>query len=153
MFIDKFWEVRQMIKAWNAHMEKGFLAGWVIYLDKSMSIWHQRWTCPGCIFCPRKPHLFGNEYHMACCALTNILFSIELVEGKDLPPQVAVDFKEKGKTAGLLLQMLWPFFYMGRYVMLDSGFCILKAIIELQKVGVYSCTLIKKRKYWPSLVS
>ena len=36
--------------------------------------------------------------------------------------------------------------------MLDSGFCILKAIIELQKVGVYSCALIKKRKYWPTLV-
>ncbi len=29
------------------------------------------------------------------------------------------------------------------------GFCILKAIIDLQKVGVYSCALIKKQKYWP----
>ena len=81
---------------------------------------------------------------MACCALTNILFSIELVEGKDSPPQVAVDFKEKGKMAGLFLRMLWPFFYTGWYVVLDSGFCALKAIIELQKVGVYSCALIKK---------
>ena len=151
-FVDKFWEVRQMIKAWNAHMANVFLAGWVICLDKSMSIWHQRWTCPGWIFCPRKPHPFGNEYHMACCALTNILFSIELVEEKDSPPQVAVNFKEKGKTAGLLLRMLRPFFYMGRHVVLDSGFCILKAIIELQKVGVYSCALIKKQKYWPTLV-
>ena len=60
-FVDKFWEVRQMIKAWNAHMANVFLAGWVICLDESMSIWHQRWTCPGWIFCPRKPHPFGNE--------------------------------------------------------------------------------------------
>ena len=46
-FVDKFWEVRQMIKAWKAHMVNIFLAGWVICLDESMSIWHQRWTCLG----------------------------------------------------------------------------------------------------------
>ena len=102
-FVDKFWEVRQMIKAWNAHMANIFLAGWVICLNKSMSIWHQRWMRLG----------WSNECHTACCALTNILFSIELVERKDSPPQVAVDFKEKGKTAGLLLQMLWLFFIWG----------------------------------------
>jgi hypothetical protein len=148
-FVDKFWEIRQMIKAWNAHMANVFLAGWVICLDESMSIWHQKWTCPGWIFCPRKPHPFGNEYHTACCALTNILFSIDLVEGKDSPPQVAREFNGNGKTGGLLMRILRPYFYTGRYVVLDSGFCVLKAICDLQKVGVYSCALIKKRKYWP----
>jgi hypothetical protein len=142
-FVDKFWEIRQMIKAWNAHMANVFLAWWVICLDKSMSIWHQRWTCPGWIFCPRKPHPFGNEYHTACCALTNILFSIKLVEGKDSPPQVAREFNGNGKTGGLLMRILRPYFYTGRYVVLDSGFCVLKAICDLQKVGVYSCALIK----------
>ena len=34
-------------------------------------------------------------------------------------------------------------------MVLDSGFCVLKAIVDLQKVGVYSAALIKKRKYWP----
>jgi hypothetical protein len=87
-FVDRFLEIYQMIKAWNTHMVNVFLAGWVVCLDESMSIWHQRWTCLGWIFCPRKLHPFGNEYHTACCALTNILFSIELVEGKDAPPQV-----------------------------------------------------------------
>ena len=123
-FADKFWEIRQMIKAWNAHI----LAGWVICLDKSMSIWHQRWTCPGWIFCPCKPNSFGNEYHTACCALTNILFSIELVEGKDSPPQVVREYTANGKTWGLLMRILRPYFYTGRYVVLDSGFCVLKAI-------------------------
>jgi hypothetical protein len=35
-------------------------------------------------------------------------------------------------------------------MVLNSGFCfcVLKAIYDLQKVGVYSCALIKKRKYW-----
>ncbi len=133
-----------MIKEWNIHMANVFLAGWVICLDESMSIWHQRWTCPGWIFCPRKPHPFGNEYHTACCALSNILFSIKLVEGKDSPPQVAREFTANGKTGGLLLRMLRSYHHTGRYVVLDLGFCVLKAIIYLQKVGVYSCALIKK---------
>jgi hypothetical protein len=29
-------------------------------------------------------------------------------------------------------------------------FCALKALIELQKVGVYGAVLIKKRKIWPA---
>jgi hypothetical protein len=134
-----------MIKEWNTHMVNVFLAGWVICLDKSMSIWHQRWTCPGWIFCPRKPHPFGNKYHTACCALSNILFLIELVEGMDSPPQVAREFTANGKTGGLLLRMLRSYHHTGQYVVLED-FCVLKAIIDLQKVGVYSCALIKKQK-------
>jgi hypothetical protein len=123
-------------------MANVFLAGWVICLDESMSIWHQRWTCPGWIFCPRKPHLFGNDYHTACCALSNILFSIELVEGKDGPAQLGKEFDTHGKTGGMLLRMLRAYHHTGRYVVLDSGFCVLKAIVDLQKVGVYSAALI-----------
>ena len=39
-FWDKFWEVREMIAAWNEHMAKIFLVAWVVCLDESMSIWH-----------------------------------------------------------------------------------------------------------------
>ncbi len=46
MYVDKFWEIRQMIREWNRHMTNVFLARWVICLDESMSIWHQWWTCP-----------------------------------------------------------------------------------------------------------
>jgi hypothetical protein len=69
---------------------------------------------------------------------------IKLVEGKDSPPQVAREFNGNGKTGGLLMRILRPYFYMGQYVVLDSGICALKAICDLQKVGVYSCALIKK---------
>jgi hypothetical protein len=62
-FVDKFWSVRQMIKSWNDHMAGIFLCAWVICLEESMSIWHNKWMCPGWVFCPRKPHPFGNEYH------------------------------------------------------------------------------------------
>ena len=133
-----------MIKAWNDHMAAIFLAGWVICLDESMSIWHNKWTCPGWIFCPRKPHPFGNEYLTACCGLSNIMVLIELVEGKDAPAQIRKQFEQYGKTAGLLLRMLQPYFHTARYIVLDSGFCVLKAIIELRKNGLFVCALIKK---------
>ena len=37
-------------------------------------------------------------------------------------------------------------------VVLDSGFCVLKGIVELKKRGVYASALIKKRKYWPKYI-
>ncbi len=50
----------------------------------------------------------------------------------------------------MLLQMLRTYFYTGWYMVLDSSFCVLKALFELQKVEVYGAGLIKKRKYWPA---
>jgi len=35
---------------------------------------------------------------------------------------------------------------------LDSGFCVLKAIIELKRNGLFGCALVKKRRYWPANV-
>ncbi len=126
----------------------------MLCLDESMSIWFQRWTCPGWVFCPRKPHPFGNEYHTACCGLSGVLFSMEMVEGKDRPRQLGPqEFDDEGgKTCGLLLRLLKPVFHTGRYVVLDSGFCVLKAIVALKKKGVFAGALIKKRRYWPTHV-
>ena len=152
-FVDKFWEVRQIVAKWNRNMAKIFIVGWVLCLDESMSIWHNRYTCPGWVFCPRKPHPFGNEYHSACCGITGIMFVIEMVEGKDRPPDLGPAlFEELGKTAGLLLRMLQSIFNTGRYVVLDSGFCVLAAVCALFKKGVYAGALIKKRRYWPKYV-
>ena len=64
-FVDKFWLVCQMIKSWNDHMAGIFLWAWVICPDESMLIWHNKRTCPGWVFCPRKPYPFGNKHHTA----------------------------------------------------------------------------------------
>ncbi len=149
-FVDKFWLIRLMIKSWNNHMAGIFLCAWVICLHELMSIWHSKWTCPGWVFCPRKLHPFGNEYHTACCALTTIMFVIELVKEKDSSPQIAKQFEEHRKTAGLLLCMLQLYFHTTRYIVLDSGFCVLEGIIELHKNGLFGYALIKKRRYWPA---
>ena len=39
--------------------------------------------------------------------------------------------------------------HSGRVVIMDSGFCVLQALIDLLLVGVYSSAVIKKRRYWP----
>jgi hypothetical protein len=80
------------------------------------------------------------------------MFLMEIVEGKDHPPQINERFSELGKTAGLLMRMLEFYFATSRYVFLDSGFYVLKALVELKKVGMFACAVIKKRRYWPAMV-
>ncbi len=75
-----------------------------------------------------------------------ILFAMEMIEGKDLPREIgALDFKELGKTAGLLMHLCKSLFGTTRYIALDLGFYILKALIELSRKGIFACALIKKR--------
>jgi len=147
---DPFWEVREMVERWNENMREVFSPSWIVCLDESMSIWFNKWTCPGWVFCPRKPHPFGNEYHSSCCGTSGIMFAIEMVEGKDRSKEVPTDpTNEKGNTVGLLLRMCSSIYNSGRVVILDSGFCVLQGLIELRKVGVYASAVIKKRRYWP----
>ena len=148
-FRDRFWEVHQMLDAWNTNMMERFPPSRVNCLDESMSTWTNKYSCPGWMFVPRKPWLFGNEYHMVCCSLSGILWQMELVEGKDSPSQIIPKFNNEGKTVGLMLHVLEPIFANGMVAILDSGFCVLRGIIELKKQGVYASALIKKCKYWP----
>jgi hypothetical protein len=150
-FRDKFWQIWDLILAWNKHMRTIFSALWALCLDKSISIWFSQWTCPGWVFCPCKPHPFGNEYHTACCGLPGIMFSMEMVEGKDHPPQAAERWNKLGKMSGLFLRMLASYFSTGWYIVLDSGFCILKALVKL-KFGIFACAMIKKHRYWLAFV-
>ena len=149
-FKDPFWEVREMVKLWNENMREVFSPSWAVCLDESMSIWFNKWTCPGWVFCPRKPHPFGNEYHSICCGTSGIMFGIEMVEGKDHPKEIPADpTNTKGNTIGLLLRLCSSIYNSGRVVILDSGFCVLQGLVELRRLGVYASAVIKKRRYWP----
>ena len=150
---DKYHEVRDLITAWNDHMKKMFIPEWVSCVDESMSIWISKWTCPGFMFIPRKPHPIGNEYHSAYCGQSEIMFAVELMEGKDAPKEAPKkDFANAGITAGLLLRLYEELFSAGKIVILDSDFCVLQALIELKKCGVFASALVKKRRYWPKHV-
>ena len=43
-------------------------------------------------------------------------------------------------------------FQTGKVFVLDSGFCVLDALIQLKQCGVFAHALIKKRRYWPKYV-
>eukprot|EP00559_Dactyliosolen_fragilissimus_P002711 CAMPEP_0184872744 /NCGR_PEP_ID=MMETSP0580-20130426/41459_1 /TAXON_ID=1118495 /ORGANISM="Dactyliosolen fragilissimus" /LENGTH=665 /DNA_ID=CAMNT_0027375583 /DNA_START=1012 /DNA_END=3007 /DNA_ORIENTATION=+ len=154
-FKDRFWEVREMIDCWNDHMQEIFVPSWVSCLDESMSIWFNRYTCPGWVYCPRKPHPYGNEYHTICCGLSGIMYAMEIVEGKDRPKDQPTDSNDRlvGKTGALLLRLCESLYTSGKVVILDSGFCVLKALIALRQKGVFASALIKKRKYWPRYIN
>ena len=70
------------------------------------------------------------------------MFHLELVEGKDSPDKK--EYEGLGKTVGVLLRLTKPIHHSGRVVILDSGFCVLKGIVELRKKGVFSSAVIKK---------
>ena len=150
-FRDRFWEVQEILERWNANMTEQFTPSWVSCLDESMSTWTNKYSCPGWMFMPRKPWPFGNEYHTVCCSLSGILWQMDLVEGKDSPPEIIPKYNNQGKTVGLLLRVFEPIFTRGNVVILDSGFCMLKGTVELKKRGVYVSALIKKGSIGPNI--
>ena len=142
-----------MIDAWNKRMSKNFSPSWINTIDESISKWINEFTCPGFMYVPRKPWPFGNEYHDAGCADSDIIWQVDLREGKDCPVQFrGKEHDDKGKTTETLLQLTKPVHGTGKVFVLDSGFCVLQALVELKKCGVYAHALIKKRRYWPKYV-
>ena len=68
-----------------------------------------------------------------------------MVEGKESPKEALKGkFSNFGKTTELLLEFCQSIFYSGRIVILDSGFCVLKALIKLRQYGVFASAVIKK---------
>ena len=135
-FMDHFWEVQEIIEAWNANMTEQFTPSWVRCLEESMSTWMNKYSCPGQMLVPRNPWPFGNEYLTVCCSFSGILCQMELVEGKDSPSEIIPKYNNQGETVGLLLHVSEPIFTWGNVVILDSGFCMLKGIVESKKHGV-----------------
>eukprot|EP00957_Ditylum_brightwellii_P185134 14098569-Ditylum_brightwellii.AAC.1 len=63
------------------------------------------------------------------------MYAVEMVEGRDRPKECPVDptTTEHGKTRGLLLRLSRSLVGRGCAVILDSGFCVLKALVALKK--------------------
>ena len=74
---------------------------------------------------------FGNKCHTACCKLSGILFVVELVEGKAHPCQYGpLEFEDlDNNNVVLLFRMMERYFGSGRYVVIDSVFCVFKGLI------------------------
>ena len=93
---------------------------------------------------------FGNEFHDVGCALSNVIWQVNLCEGKDQPAHLGTkEYDELRSTVGTLLHLTKPIHGTGKVFVLDSGFCVLQGLVELKKKGVFAHALIKKRRYWP----
>ena len=66
-------------------MAAHFDPSWFSVLDESVQEWINHYTCPGCMFVPRNPHLFGGNYHTIPCAKYKVIYNVDIVEGKDQP--------------------------------------------------------------------
>jgi hypothetical protein len=85
--------------------------------------------------------------------MSTIMWCIELVEGKDAPPERNTTTSPYGKTVSLLPRMCSSISSSrGMVIILDSGFCVLRGLIELKKIGVFASAVIKKRRFWPKHV-
>ena len=130
-------------------MDENFIPSWINVIDESMSKWLNEYTCLGFMFVPHKPWKFGNEYHDAGCSLSDIIWQVDLREGKDHPAHLGKkEFDELGSTVGTLLHLSKPVHGTGKIFILDPGFCVLQGLIELKKRGCFAHALIKKRRYW-----
>ena len=66
--------------------------------------------------------------------------------------EISGRFSSFGAITSLLLELCQTIFHTGRIVILDSGFCVLQALIKLRSLGVYASAVIKKRRCWPRYV-
>ena len=109
-----------------------------------------KFTCPIFVFCPCNPHRKSNTHHIIYWGESAIVYGWNIVYGRDNPiPMGRPDFEKNPntKTVGI---MIWPMIALwstGKVVVMDSGLCVLKWILEVRNRGVYGSELIKKRWY------
>ena len=135
-----------MIVAWNGHTERIFITSWISCLDESMSVWMNKFTCLGFVFCPCRIHPKGNQYHTICCGESGIMYGWYIVQGMDyLIPMGRPEFQTSPnmKTVRLMLRLMRALWSTGKAVIMDSLFCVLKGLLETRKRGVYVSELIK----------
>mmetsp|Transcript_5873 Transcript_5873/g.14984 ORF Transcript_5873/g.14984 Transcript_5873/m.14984 type:complete len:441 (+) Transcript_5873:607-1929(+) len=151
LYRDPFFQLREFFAAWHEMMFKHYRPSWLNCGDESMCFCSNP-KCPGFILCPRKPKPTGNEYNTLADNKTRIVFSFELREGKDAPPQIPREGAELGAIPGIMVLLTKPIRGTGNVGVWDSGFCVLRGLVNLRKRGIFSAIFVKKRKYWPKNV-
>ena len=85
------------------------------------------------MFLAQKPHPSRKEYHIICCGSSGVMLNIELVEGKDQPIEMGKKnlMKKEKQLESCCYVWLKGYGNTGKYVVLDSGFCVVEGLIEL----------------------
>ena len=113
-----------------------------------MSIWMNKFTFPGFVFCPHNPHRKGNRNHTICCSERVIVYSWDIVKGTYHKIPVGRPESETSynmKTIGFMIRLTRDLWITGKEVIMDSSLCILEGLLEMRNRGVYGSPLIKKR--------
>ena len=101
---------------------------------------------PALGLCQGSHGLLATSTMMQAVAESDIIWQVKLRKGKDHPQHLGnKEHDDKGKTVGTLLHLTQPVHRTGRLVVLDSGYCILQGLVELEKVEVFTHALIKKQ--------
>ena len=82
-FLYELCRFRYMINSGNFHTQINFLLYWILCLEESMSVWINKFTCPGFVFFPCKTHPKGNGYHAICCGEIIIIYGLGVVDGNN----------------------------------------------------------------------
>ena len=129
-------------------MKDFFSCSWMMCINESMSIWCYKCTCPEWIFVTHKPLTFGNDYQKNKFFLSGNVFAMLLVNDNNEPPEqmyINSETNKYGNTCGLLLCLCLSLYFTGKVVILYSVFYVLRAIVELKKLGVFTHAFIKNR--------
>ena len=132
-FWDNFYEAWHIIVMWKYHIQKCFIPSWISFLYVSMSAWMNKFTWP-------KPHPKGNYYHTKCCSESIIMYVWEIFERRDHPIPIG---RPNMKTVGLIIWLTIVIWNTGKSVVMDSGLCVLKGLLETRKRGVSGSALMK----------
>ncbi len=109
-YLDCFQEIWQIQDLWNNYTEQECDPSWISCIDESMIQWLNK-LCPGWMCAPRKPHPFGNEYHLIVDIDNGalVMWRMDLREGKEQPSKMGV--KEHNKKGKMIGQMVWLVFW------------------------------------------
>ena len=77
-YVGRLFRIRKLVEACNSNMSTNFIPGWISLLGESMMILTNNFG-PGWVVLPRKPHPFRNEWHTIFCAMSVVVFFVELV--------------------------------------------------------------------------
>ena len=116
---DLFHEIRRFADEHNAHVKLHFTCSWICVVDESMVKWLGI-GMPGWMFVQRKPRPMGRETHTICCAMSKIIFFMEIYEGADNMKHKAY-VAEYGKSVGLVIRMTTDIHSSNRLVIADAG--------------------------------
>lgn len=141
-------DMRAMQEAFNAHMVEKYSPSWLVCVDESMTPWYYPGDCPAWVIMKDKPTSRGMEFHTTADHSTKVIFRVEPVRDPE-----ATRFQDvcSDRVSALTLRMTEPLFQSYRVVVLDSFFGTLETVLQLEKHGLYSTVVLKKKRSWPTL--